>query len=49
MGGPFPKATSLEDDKQAVFSAEERRRLFVARELTHSFGAGQWGPLSVAI
>ncbi|KAK0228236.1 TAP-like protein-domain-containing protein [Armillaria fumosa] len=49
IGGPFPKATSLEDDKQAVFSAEERRHLFVARELTHSFGSGRWGPLSIAI
>lgn len=49
MDSPFLKATSLEDDKQAMFLADERRRLFVARELTRSFGAPRWGPLSVPI
>ncbi|KAK0448394.1 Alpha/Beta hydrolase protein [Desarmillaria tabescens] len=49
IGDPFTKATSLKDDKQAVFSAEERRRLSVAQELTRSFGAARWSPLSIAI
>ncbi|KAG7452871.1 uncharacterized protein BT62DRAFT_32362 [Guyanagaster necrorhizus] len=48
MDSPFLKATSLEDDKQAMFLADERRRLFVARELTRSFGAPRWGPLARA-
>ncbi|KAK0210444.1 TAP-like protein-domain-containing protein [Desarmillaria ectypa] len=49
MGGSFVKATNLEGDKQTVFSAEERRRLSVAQELTHSFGAARWSPLSLTI